>query len=854
MPDLKQECKNFLADSLGRPLTSGETQGIIPAISHQMSVLATKDPIRWSSMTRQEQMSEAAAQVAANMQAEAKALRQRARLQVSAVERAQLAYKANADVGVYGYRSVARFINDVNKTFEGVRREYFSRIGSQLTDAIKFKFCGLYEDPTSSANVVKELFGEGTSDKAAKAFAEVVKETFDLQRERLNRAGANIGELEDWHLPQSHDWEKISRAASRINGRFHRFTPEQHREAWVNCILPLLDRSKYFDPQTGARMDDAAMIKMLEGVWETLVTDGNAGEYGSMVAGRGAGSRANRLSQHRAIHFKDAESYLKYEKLFGTGSITQTIVGRINANSRDIALMEAMGPNPNATYRTLKRIAESDAARARMNDTMGQAWRYADRNGVAGVSVDAVWATVNGDANMPAGTGRLASIMQGARNLAVAGKLGSAIISSFSDIPSYWVALGVNGINPLRTSFSLISMFSKSDREFAARAGIMADSISGSLGRFYEDNVGNGATAIMAEMTIRASGLNFWTQGIRQAFGLNLMAATGKLVKKADWDHLEAYDRMRLENHGLTKTDWDILRLAKTERYRGCDFITRESIEDISGADLEAAGFTVGQRDQALSKYLGFLANESYMASLEPNAITRAAQSRGYQKGTIDGEFWRSVMLFKSFPLGMVTQHFQRSHDLWGSGHKAGATAYAASVIVGTSIFGAISLQAANLLAGRDLQDPTTAKFWGNAMMKGGGLGVFGDMLYNGVFEESKYGSPNVLNFFGPIAGTAFDTWDAAMSMRDAALYDKETKWQQKALRLVRGNTPFINVWYAKMALDHAVFNDMNEMLSPGYIRRQRNKTAKNYGQGYWWDPQKVLPSRPPRIADQPQN
>lgn len=338
---------------------------------------------------------------------------------------------------------------------------------------------------------------------------------------------------------------------------------------------------------------------------------------------------------------------------------------------------------PNSRFK--QRIAQSDAARARMNNTLGQAWRYSDRNSVAGVSVDVVWATINGDANMPAGTGRLASIMQGARNLAVAGKLGSAVISSFSDIPSYWVALGVNGINPLRSSFSLISMFSMSDREFAARAGIMADSISGSLGRFYEDNVGNGATAIMAEMTIRASGLNFWTQGIRQAFGLNLMAATGKLVKKADWDHLEAYDRMRLENHGITQTDWNILRLAKTERYRECDFITRESIENISDADLEAAGFTVGQRDLALSKYLGFLANESYMASLEANAITRAAQSRGYQKGTIDGEFWRSVMLFKSFPLGMVTQHFQRSHDLWVSGHKADATALSAQAFLARS-------------------------------------------------------------------------------------------------------------------------------------------------------------------------
>ena len=146
------------------------------------------------------------------------------------------------------------------------------------------------------------------------------------------------------------------------------------------------------------------------------------------------------------------------------------------------------------------------------------------------------------------------------------------------------------------------------------------------------------------------------------------------------------------------------------------------------------------------------------------------------------------------------------------------------------------------------------AKFWGNAMMKGGGLGVFGDMLYNGVFAESSYGSPNVLNFLGPVAGSVFDTWDVAMSMRNAALYDKETKWEQKALRLVRGNTPFMNIWYGKMVLDHAVFNDINEMLSPGYLRRQRERARKTQGQGYFWRQDELLPRRLPGMANAPRD
>ena len=181
-------------------------------------------------------------------------------------------------------------------------------------------------------------------------------------------------------------------------------------------------------------------------------------------------------------------------------------------------------------------------------------------------------------------------------------------------------------------------------------------------------------------------------------------------------------------------------------------------------------------------------------------------------------------------------------------GHKIGAVAYGAT----TTLMGALSLAAVDLMAGRDVKDMTEPKFWGNAIMKGGGLGVFGDMLYNGIFEEGAYGSPNVVNFLGPIAGTAIDTWDLAWATFGAATFDEDTKPGAKALRLIRGNTPFVNIWYVKNVLDHAVFNDLNEFLSPGYLRRQEQRARRTQGQSYWWNPRKMTPSRMPRMATMP--
>lgn len=865
MADLRAECKEILSAHLGRKLTPKESASILPGIRAHMARLRQEEPDLWSVMTKDERVAAAADRLANSLREQAQAVRRRSYLQAVQAEKLQKIYRNNAEQGLYGKRSVAKILSDTYRYTKGVQQQYFSRISKQLSEALPGRFGGYMEDAKSAYALVQELMGENSGSAEAKKVAAVVSKTFSDLRTRFNRAGGDIGELLDWALPQSHDANRVAAAARRLSKNrldlVRSFTPAQNREAWVDFIMPLVDRQRYLDDE-GNLLSDDQMREFLGECWRTISTQGNGDDFGSRVAGARRATRANRYSQHRAIHFKDAQSYITYEQKFGTGSVMSTIVGRVRSMSKDIALLESLGPNPTTSFEMLDRLADADFERARSNEsTAKRAWKYRDLNGALGVETRDMWSVLNGNADIPAGTGAFASFMQGARNLQVAGKLGSAFISSFSDIPTYCIAMAVNRMNPFKAPFDLMLWLSKEDREFATRAGILADTVSSGLCRWYDDNVGNGVTAILADATIRLSLLEAWTNTIRRCFGLNLMASVGKLVSTKQWGALDAYDRSRFERHGITEDDWRLLRMAQPEDYKGCKMLTRQALEAISPARLQAAGFTAGYRDQVASKYLAMLTDEMQMASLEPDLATRAGASRGRQKGTISGELIRSIMLFKSFPFAMMTRHFERLNSIGRAvqaqtGSRAlgiaARTGYASAVILGTAFFGAFSLQAANLLAGRDMQDMRRAEFWGNALVKGGGLGVMGDMIYNGVFSENAYGSPNVLNFLGPVAGTVFDTWDVAMSMRDSAVYDKETKWQMKALRLVRGNTPFLNIWYAKTALDHAVFNDLNEMLSPGYLRRQRDRAKRTQGQEYWWRQDELFPRRLPRMADAP--
>lgn len=868
MTGLKNECKVILAQALGRELTDGESEQIIPSLRAKLHKMQVDDPAGFQNTSKKDRLKRAAQLVAEDLRNDAKSMRRRAVLQVQSVNRNLTKYKDNAKRGLYGARSVANMLEQAHMSVKAMRSEYASQIIDSL-NAINTKFFGLLEDPNSAGKVVKELFNEDSGDAVAKEAANGIRDVLERQRLRYNENGGDIKKLEDFALPQSHDPYKLLKAvdfieapgtAGRVGRRVSRKIQrkkapsiQENREAWVNFIAPLLDRSRYVDAETGNPVTGDQYIQMLHGMYDTLITNGNTDEYGSRVAGK-SGGRANRGAKHRTIHFKDADSYLKYEQKFGRYNVMNTIVSHINSMARDIALLEQFGPNPNRTVDMLIRTAEADKQAARGSlDTKDIFFKYADAHGILGVTNQEMWNVLNGNADIPAGTGIVADFFQGARNLQVAGKLGGAFISSISDVGTYYVALYTNLRSVFDAPVSITRVFAKEDREFAARAGMLADAANAALCRWGDEYVGSGWTQAAANLTMRLSLLDGWTNGVRSVFALNMMAATGKLAKSKAWNQLDDYDRMLLENNGVTEKDWSVYRLAKLEKHKGSDFITRQSIEQISDAELQQAGLTRRDAELATSRLITHINSEMMYASLDPTLATRTAQSRGAQKGTPSGEFWRSFMLFKSFPFDMMTRHFRRFEMLRQEGHELGAVAYMASIVSTTTMLGALSLWATNILQGKDLQDGTSLKFWGNAMMKGGGLGVFGDMLYNGIFEEGAYGSPNVINFLGPIAGTAMQTWDVAWSALGEATFDEDTKVGAKALRLVRGNTPFVNIWYVKNALDHAVLNDLNEFLSPGYLRRQEQRARSTQGQGYWWHPNEALPNRMPRMADMPE-
>jgi len=82
-----------------------------------------------------------------------------------------------------------------------------------------------------------------------------------------------------------------------------------------------------------------------------------------------------------------------------------------------------------------------------------------------------------------------------------------------------------------------------------------------------------------------------------------------------------------------------------------------------------------------------------------PDAGVRAMTSGGLDRGFPGGEMWRSAMMFKSFPITMITTHLYRAMNQEGLIDKL---TYAGILGMGGMVFGGIALQAKDIARGRE--------------------------------------------------------------------------------------------------------------------------------------------------------
>ncbi len=663
------------------------------------------------------------------------------------------------------------------------------------------------ETAASLDNVVREAFGEGTGDAKAKGFAQAWGKVAEDLRVRFNAAGGQIGKLDKWGLPQVHDAEALTKAG---------------REAWVQFITPRLNAEAMRHPLTGLKMTAAELRQSLEHVHETIVTDGFNTADPTGAQGRGALFKQH--SDHRFLHFKDANAWLEYQKQFGASDVYATMINHLHTMSRDIALAETLGPNPDLMFTYLKNLALKEAASAGTLDAAQGKLRTAD----------AMLEMIKGSTSVPV-NGMWASAIAGARNIISASSLGSAPITAIGDTGTQAMARAYAGLPVMGSVSDVVKNFGPQHMREAAAAGLIADNLLQTIHQDARQAAGMSGpelTRYIADRSHAVSGLTALTRASKNAFGMALFHELGSRAGMT-FAELPGALRRTLERHGFDAGAWDQIRKAElhTPEAGGPGFLRAKEISEAAGRDLA-------------ERYLMMAYRETKFAVTESTIRSSVTMIGENQPGTIAGELVRSVGQFKSFGVALVMLQAGRvaREVMSGAEGRVRGAAYAAGLMVATTALGALALQLKEITQGRDprkmtLDDKLGRSFWGAALLQGGGMGIYGDFLFASV---NRQGNGLAATTMGPI----FDRLDNIRNLTVGNLMqlhdEKDSNFGRELTRFIKSNTPGSTLWYARLAFDRVIWDRLQSVLDPKAhqaFRRQVQSRKRDFGNDFWSAP-----------------
>lgn len=684
--------------------------------------------------------------------------------------------------------------------------------------------------------------------KAGQAVADAIKAPMDEAVERLNTIGAHIEKAEGYALPTVWDARQLRKAAGPGASADDAFG------AWWARERPRMADRTFRDvmPKEGQSQADAERefgksvffgrvtgIDLSGGFPSVGMAEGT-GDY-VPYAFEGTRNIGRKLSQHRVVFWKDAQSWLEHSQEFGGGaSLLQHAVQVMDSSARRYALMQKFGTNPAANLNQViedvkgqYRNTEPDAVNAfgkqeqQLKDTMGR--------------LDGLL-----NAPMNADRQRLAETIL---TLEAEMHLGGVSLTHLTAAPftlsaqlthhgiNHWNAIG----EIMRTIFSSASDADK--RAVLAEAGGYVHGIHASLAAAMRRTDAGipGWVSYLGAKFMQMTGLPYFIDKL-QADGVKgmLMANLGHQVGRAFAD-LEPHVRAMLGRYGLTEGEWDLLRnVENPTTVDGVRYVTPADIKNVSDdallEHLDATNYPEDQQARVLRDARWNIGDKLLMYfndAAEHSTVTPGVRERGNpwvlgsaRPGSWDYLARRFLLQFKMWPLAAYHQIWLQ--NLSQSMGRLEAAQNIGWILALATAGGALRMSVNDAVNGRPQRNylnPVTALA---AFAQGGGLGIYGDFLFG---EVNRMGAGLVGTIGGPVASDL----DRLLQIYGRFKTDVETGKGSKALDhmwpdLVKfgiGHVPFGNLIYLKSALDYLLWYHIYEAMSPGWWERTNRRMQK---------------------------
>ena len=138
-----------------------------------------------------------------------------------------------------------------------------------------------------------------------------------------------------------------------------------------------------------------------------------------------------------------------------------------------------------------------------------------------------------------------------------------------------------------------------------------------------------------------------------------------------------------------------------------------------------------------------------------------------------------------------------------------------------------------------DMMDP---KFWGKAILTGGGTGIIGDFFFA---NRNEYGRGLGATLAGPQVGFINDFLNLTVGNAYEFAMGEDTKIGRESVTFLQRYFPGSSAWYGRLALGVTPITRKWWIRKDASFRRFHRKRLRGFNQEHWWAPEN-LPERAP--------
>lgn len=719
-----------------------------------------------------------------------------------------------------------------------VRAREMSSIMEELEYEFRPRFLGLsqllphhrkswvpFKNKRDLDDIVRALYKEATSlknnEQKSKLFSELINKMTLTTVRHANRFGVDMGWHETFRLPQR-------RARNKMRKR---------KDEWVKDHLDASDWDKMVHvsgPKEGLPIAVDERVAFLNDSYDIIITDG-MDKRGIKIA--------DAFSLERSIHYKDADSWIKMNDKYGDGTVLTQLVGFMDGMSRNLALVDVFGPNPDSMVRSIKDGVYKKTAAF---DKANQDYSLGTKANGAIESFDAAHSIFTNE-NSASYESWPSMLLSTSKNIIYSSLLGGvSLLSVPTDIGKGVHRALWTGTSPGRFigQYADFLASTKSRRE-VTRAEFILDSgmgMTADSARFSRDMGGARWSRLFSDAAFR---LSFLTPTTKFAKAANSVAVLHALTEARGVKFDDLQYKGLLTEAGITEREWDIFRSTQG-RNEHLGIIDYPSIRSRTDIPWEVA-------QDVADKFAVSLVNEVRKRVMEGGLRGRAFLTGKSAPDSFAGMAASAISMLKGYPVAMFAETLddfaKRSSSQGGGGKgKAVATAEVVTMFAAMTLMGALATQLKQIKSGRDPLDMTTQEFWGMASLAGGGASFLGDFLFSNL---NDFGQSTADYFFGPLGDFSSKLKNLTVGNLVEILNGDETNAAKEFFDFAATYTPFSKTWWFQLPLERMITERLSMEVSPeayrNYMKRNR-KRLKDYGQKMWWPHGQDEPARAPDL------